>query len=137
MKINLIFPCTLLLAISMAVAFLNLAHAVPPAGPVVTAPATLPATQPGRGVGRGRGTAPSPAAAKQPAVAMTKTFIDFFKPLPVSEPLSKEVWGAAAVGPREQITGLEDKGAKEFSYWDGQLIKAKDGKHHLFASRWP
>jgi hypothetical protein len=68
---------------------------------------------------------------------MAKTYIDFFLPLPINEPLSKTVWGAAEVGPREQVDGLEDKTMKEFAYWDGQIIKAKDGKYHMFSSRWP
>ena len=26
---------------------------------------------------------------------------------------------------------------RQWDYWDGQIIKAHDGKYHLFASRWP
>jgi hypothetical protein len=51
--------------------------------------------------------------------------------------LTKEVWGADNVLPRDIKNGLEsrEKMAK-YCYWDGQIIKAKDGKYHMFASRW-
>ena len=65
-----------------------------------------------------------------------KTFIDYFLPTPPVGPLSKDAWGAAAVGPRDPGNGLEDTTMKQWNYWDGQIIKAKDGKYHLFASRW-
>jgi len=65
-----------------------------------------------------------------------KTFIDYFKPVPVVGELSKEIWGAAAVGPRDPENGLEDREMKHWSYWDGSVIKGKDGKYHLFGSRW-
>lgn len=65
-----------------------------------------------------------------------KTFIDYFQPMPVDGPLSKTVWGAAEVGPRDPKNGLEDSGMTRWNYWDGQIIKARDGKYHLYASRW-
>ncbi len=67
---------------------------------------------------------------------MTKTFIDYFKPMPISAPLDAKVWGAAAVGPRDPKNGLEDQTMTKWNYWDGQIIRAKDGKYHVFASRW-
>jgi hypothetical protein len=65
-----------------------------------------------------------------------KTFIDYFKPTPITSTLDPNVWGAAAVGPRDPKNGLEDETMTKWNYWDGQIIKAKDGKYHLFASRW-
>jgi len=65
-----------------------------------------------------------------------KTFIDYFQPVPITSALSKDVWGAATVGPRDQQNGLEDVTMQHWNYWDGQIIKAPDGKYHLFASRW-
>ena len=68
--------------------------------------------------------------------AMPKTFIDYFLPTPISSALDATAWGAATVGPRDPKNGLEDETMKKWDYWDGQIIKAKDGKYHLFASRW-
>ena len=66
----------------------------------------------------------------------TKTFIDYFLPTPITGSLSKDVWGAQEVGPRDAGNGLEDSTMTKWSYWDGQIIKAADGKYHMFASRW-
>ncbi len=66
----------------------------------------------------------------------TKSFIDYFLPISLVGPLSKDAWGAATVGPRDQQNGLEDATAKEWKYWDGQIIKSKEGKYYLFGSRW-
>lgn len=74
---------------------------------------------------------PGAGPANQP-----KTFIDYFLPTPVAGTLTTNVWGAAAVGPRDPKNGLEDETMKQWNYWDGQIIKAPDGKYHLFASRW-
>lgn len=79
------------------------------------------------------GQAPNSDASK---TLMPKTFIDYFKPTPISASLDAKVWGAAAVGPRDPKNGLEDQAMTKWNYWDGQIIKAKDGKYHLFASRW-
>jgi hypothetical protein len=65
-----------------------------------------------------------------------KTFIDYIQPMPIDSSLSKDVWGATEVGPRSTNNGLEDSTMKQWNYWDGQIIKGKDGKYHLFASRW-
>ncbi|BCM90057.1 hypothetical protein IAD21_01908 [Abditibacteriota bacterium] len=65
-----------------------------------------------------------------------KTFIDYFLPMPVTSPLVSNVWGAAGVFPRDPQNGLEDQTMKQWCYWDGQIIKSKDGKYHLFSSRW-
>ncbi len=72
-------------------------------------------------------------ATAQPA---GKTFIDYFRPMPINGVLSKDVWGAAAVGPRDTRNGLEDSTMKKWNYWDGTILKGKDGKYHLFGSRW-
>lgn len=77
-------------------------------------------------------------AADQPATQPAKgSLIDYFLPIPAKGPLSKDAWGAAEVGPRDQDNGLEDRANKEWCYWDGAAIKGPDGKWHLFASRWP
>ncbi|MBC7896955.1 MAG: glycoside hydrolase family protein, partial [Cytophagaceae bacterium] len=75
---------------------------------------------------------PAPAA---PAAASGKTFIDYFQPMPAQGPLSREVWGAPAVLPRDPRNGLEAT-TNRYCYWDGQILRAPDGKYHLFASRW-
>ena len=74
--------------------------------------------------------------AQTPPAPPAKTFIDYFLPMPIVGSLSKEAWGASVVGPRDPKNGLEDETMKQWDYWDGQIIRAKDGKYHLFASRW-
>jgi hypothetical protein len=63
-------------------------------------------------------------------------FMDYFMPMPVISSLSSSCWGAAAVGPRDQSNGLEDKAMTQYCYWDGGIIKGSDGVYHMFASRW-
>ena len=69
-------------------------------------------------------------------MAADKTLIDYFLPMPVQGKLTTEVWGAKNVLPRDPKNGLEDTTMKQWCYWDGQILKAPDGKFHLFASRW-
>jgi hypothetical protein len=71
-----------------------------------------------------------------PVAPSAKTFVDYFQPTPITEPLSTTVWGAATVGPRDPGNGLEDRKMEKWDYWDGQIIKGKDGRYHLFGSRW-
>jgi hypothetical protein len=52
-----------------------------------------------------------------------KAFIEYFRPIPVSGKLSKEVWGAATVGPRDPTNGLEDTTMKHWDYWDGKILR--------------
>jgi len=66
----------------------------------------------------------------------SKTFIDYFLPTPIHGPLTRDTWGADGVLPRDIHNGLEDPTMKQYCYWDGQIIKAPDGKYHMFASRW-
>jgi hypothetical protein len=73
--------------------------------------------------------------------AQAKPFMDYLKPAPiVCAPLSSATWGVAGVLPRDLCNGIESaKGAAvppEFYYWDGQILKAKDGKYHMFMSTW-
>jgi hypothetical protein len=68
--------------------------------------------------------------------AAEKTLIDYFLPTPVQGKLTKDVWGADNVLPRDPENGLEDATIKQWCYWDGQIIKGPDGKYHMFASRW-
>ncbi len=69
-----------------------------------------------------------------PSVA--RPFIDYFLPTPMVGALTTNVWGAAAVGPRDPQNGLEDATMKKWNYWDGKIIQGRDGKYHMFASRW-
>ena len=70
--------------------------------------------------------------------ASAKPFMDYVKPMPPVAPLSSNSWGVAGVLPRDLSNGIESaKGAgvhPEYYYWDGQIIRAKDGKYHLFMS---
>jgi MYXO-CTERM domain-containing protein len=70
--------------------------------------------------------------------ADAKPFIDYLKPTPIVAPLSSATWGEPGVVPRDLSNGIESaKGAgvhPDYYYWDGQIIRAKDGKYHLFLS---
>jgi MYXO-CTERM domain-containing protein len=72
------------------------------------------------------------------ATASAKPFIEYLKPTPTVAPLSSASWGVAGVLPRDLSNGIESaKGAgvhPDYYYWDGQIIRAKDGKYHLFMS---
>ena len=76
------------------------------------------------------------ATASDTVTNQPKTFINYFLPTPIVGSLTTNVWGAATVGPRDPKNGLEDETMKHWNYWDGQIIKAPDGKYHLFSSRW-
>jgi hypothetical protein len=65
-----------------------------------------------------------------------RAFIEYFRPIPLSGKLSKEVWGAATVGPRDPSNGLEDTTMQHWNYWDGKILRGPDGKYRMFASRW-
>ena len=65
-----------------------------------------------------------------------RPFIAYFRPLPVRNRLSDDVWGAATVGARDIRNGLEDAGLARWNYWDGQILKGRDGRYRMFASRW-
>src|SRR5690348_12878948 len=80
-----------------------------------------------------------PALAQSPEAGSAtpqKTFINYFLPTPSHGVLSSNAWGATNVLPRDPQNGLEDATIKQYCYWDGQIIKAHDGKYHMFASRW-
>jgi hypothetical protein len=70
--------------------------------------------------------------------ASAKPFMDYVKQTPTVAPLSSDSWGVAGVLPRDLSNGIESaKGAgvhPDYYYWDGQIIKAEDGKYHLFMS---
>jgi hypothetical protein len=70
----------------------------------------------------------------------TKTFIDYLRPAPIACPLSSDTWGGAGVIPRDTCNGIEStNGAGKppsFFYWDGKIIRAKDGNYHMFMSTW-
>ena len=62
------------------------------------------------------------------------SFIDRFLPIPSHGRLSKNVWGASNVIPRDSHNGIE---SPDFSYWGGNILRGDDGKYHLFVARWP
>jgi MYXO-CTERM domain-containing protein len=70
--------------------------------------------------------------------ASAKPFMDYLKPTPIVAPLSSATWGEPGVVPRDLSNGIESaKGAgmhPDYYYWDGQIIRAQDGKYHLFMS---
>ncbi|HET7540872.1 MAG TPA: MYXO-CTERM sorting domain-containing protein [Polyangiaceae bacterium] len=70
--------------------------------------------------------------------ANAKPFMEYLKPTPVVSALSSASWGVAGVLPRDLSNGIESaQGAgvhPDYYYWDGQIIRAKDGKYHLFMS---
>jgi len=75
-------------------------------------------------------------------MAQAKSFIDYIKPAPiVCSPLSSATWGVAGVLPRDTCQGIESAQGTGVPpadyYWDGQIIRAKDGKYHMFMSTWP
>jgi hypothetical protein len=75
------------------------------------------------------------------AAAQAKPFLEYLEPTPVTcSPLSSASWGVSGVLPRDLCNGIESaKGAgvpPDAYYWDGQILKAKDGKYHLFMSTW-
>jgi hypothetical protein len=70
------------------------------------------------------------------ATTPAKTLIDYFLPMPFSKPLANGAWGASGVQPRDFDNGIEDKTGKSYSYWDGRILRAADGKYHMYASRW-
>src|SRR5919198_981309 len=78
------------------------------------------------------GVAPAPQA---------KPFEAHLPPTPnTRSPLNSASWGVAGVLPRDLCNGIESaKGAAvppDYYYWDGQIIRAKDGKYHMFMSTW-
>lgn len=92
-----------------------------------------------RHVGLGATSAAAFASICCVAAAQTKKpFEEYLKPTPTVTPLSSATWGVAGVLPRDLSNGIENaKGAgvhPDYYYWDGQIIRAKDGKFHLFMS---
>jgi MYXO-CTERM domain-containing protein len=73
--------------------------------------------------------------------AQAKPFIEYLKPTPITcSTLSSDTWGVDGVLPRDLCNGIESAKGKgvppDYYYWDGQIIKAKDGKYHMFMSTW-
>ena len=66
--------------------------------------------------------------------AAPKPMIEYFKPIPIVGKLTTSGWGYKTVGPHDPSNGLEN--TAKWWYWDGKIIKAPNGKYHLFASRW-
>lgn len=63
--------------------------------------------------------------------------IDYFQPMePQGELVSEGIWGASGVLPRDIKNGIEDADMSDWCYWDGSIVKADDGKYHMYASRW-
>ncbi len=64
-----------------------------------------------------------------------KTMIDYFQPIPITGTMTTAgSWAYTTVGSRDPSNGLED--VANWRYWDGKIIKAADGKYHLFCSKW-
>ena len=75
------------------------------------------------------------------ASAQAKPFEQYILPMPTVAPLSSATWGVTTtpgVIPRDISNGIESAmGAgvhPQWYYWDGQIIKAQDGKFHMFMS---
>jgi MYXO-CTERM domain-containing protein len=83
--------------------------------------------------------------------ASAKPFEDYLKPTPTVCPLTSNSWGCGGTGPtcagaqanalpvlpRDTCNGIESTTVPPaYYYWDGQIIKAKDGKYHMFHSTW-
>jgi MYXO-CTERM domain-containing protein len=70
--------------------------------------------------------------------AQAKPFEQYIQATPTVAPLSSATWGVAGVLPRDISNGIESaKGAgvhPDYYYWDGEIIKAVDGKYHMFMS---
>jgi MYXO-CTERM domain-containing protein len=70
--------------------------------------------------------------------AQAKPFMEYLKPTPIVDPLSSDTWGESGVVPRDLSNGIESVKGKgvhpEYYYWDGQIVRAKDGKYHMFMS---
>jgi hypothetical protein len=70
--------------------------------------------------------------------AQAKPFEEYIKATPTVAPLTSATWGVAGVLPRDISNGIESaKGAgvhPDYYYWDGEIIKAVDGKYHMFMS---
>ena len=70
--------------------------------------------------------------------AQAKPFEQYIKATPTVAPLTSATWGVAGVLPRDISNGIESaKGAgvhPDYYYWDGEIIKAVDGKFHMFMS---
>ena len=73
-----------------------------------------------------------------PGTASAKPFEEYIKPTPTVAPLSSATWGVAGVIPRDISNGIESAmGAgvhPQWYYWDGEIIRAQDGKYHMFMS---
>lgn len=66
--------------------------------------------------------------------AAPNQMINYFKPIPIIGKLTTSGWGYNTVGPHDPSNGLEN--TAKWWYWDGKILKAPNGKYHMFASRW-
>jgi MYXO-CTERM domain-containing protein len=81
------------------------------------------------------------AAVSLAGTASAKPFESYILPTPEVAPLSSATWGVTGVPgviPRDISNGIESAmGAgvhPQWYYWDGEIIKATDGKYHMFMS---
>jgi hypothetical protein len=65
-----------------------------------------------------------------------KTLIDYFEPTPIINELNDRLWGTPGVVPRDQDNGLEDRENSTYNYWDGKILKSKNGRYYMFGCRW-
>jgi hypothetical protein len=77
-------------------------------------------------------------ALPDPSLVAGGSMMDYYLPMPMYQNRleSTGVWGVKNVVPRDIYNGIEDSSCKKYSYWDGKIIKGKDGKFHLYCSRW-
>jgi hypothetical protein len=100
-----------------------------------------------------------PCAAVAQDAGTNKTFFDYILPTPITCPLTTKTWGCTAarvaakqdycgnehppqkggpVVPRDTCNGMESaKDPPDYYYWDGKIIRSKDGLYHLISDRWP
>ena len=111
--------------------FLSLSSAAHPATSATSWAARLAHRAVAVGVVAGLGLGIAPAAQAKP-------FEQYIKATPTVAPLTSATWGVAGVLPRDISNGIESaKGAgvhPDYYYWDGEIIKAVDGKFHMFMS---
>jgi MYXO-CTERM domain-containing protein len=105
----------------------------------VRSPQSQPALRSSLSVARARlGVAALLASASVAATASAKPFMAYLQQTPTVAALSSASWGVPGVLPRDLSNGIESANGAgvhpDYYYWDGQIIKAKDGKYHMFMS---
>jgi len=76
------------------------------------------------------------ASVALPGTASAQTLFDYFLPVAHQQRTCFELLGRAERAPTRPRQRVGGQANQSCSYWDGRFLKAPDGKHHLFASRW-